>query len=336
MIQHVMEKSSASRESLGKINRSPHPTEKWGRITLVFLLGVIVWGGFVRASGSGAGCGSHWPLCNGQVIPIAPNSKTLVEFAHRLTSGASLILCGILLASAFRHFSRRSWTRRAALISFIFILLEALLGAGLVLLELVAENKSLLRTVSLGIHLLNTFLLLGAIALTVRWARQESRAQVRLRWGGTLFQAIYSLALVLGILLLGASGAMTALGDTLFPAQTLTQGIQSDFSHTSHFLIQLRILHPFFAVLISALGIFGLAQFRKLPLPNRAEISFFCTITAGLLIAQLLLGLLNVLLLAPVGIQLAHLLLADLIWIFLILSLASVWTEASPISRSPF
>ncbi|MFN8454080.1 MAG: COX15/CtaA family protein [Anaerolineae bacterium] len=59
---------------------------------LAYNLAVILWGAFVRASGSGAGCGSHWPLCNGEVIPRTPQMETLVEFTHRLTSGLALLL----------------------------------------------------------------------------------------------------------------------------------------------------------------------------------------------------------------------------------------------------
>ena len=54
-------------------------------------IGVILWGAYVRASGSGAGCGSHWPLCNGEVIPRLPATATLIEYSHRLTSGAALL-----------------------------------------------------------------------------------------------------------------------------------------------------------------------------------------------------------------------------------------------------
>ena len=51
--------------------------------TVFYNVLVILWGALVRASGSGAGCGNHWPLCNGQVIPVSPGWHTVIEFTHR-------------------------------------------------------------------------------------------------------------------------------------------------------------------------------------------------------------------------------------------------------------
>ena len=73
---------------------------------LGFNLLVILWGAFVRATGSGAGCGSHWPLCNGEVLPRAPALATLIEFSHRLTSGVALLLVIGLVVGAWRGFPR--------------------------------------------------------------------------------------------------------------------------------------------------------------------------------------------------------------------------------------
>ncbi len=71
---------------------------------LAFHLGVILWGAFVRASGSGAGCGQHWPLCNGQVVPGTPLTATIIEFTHRLTSGIAVVSVLVLVVWAFRGF----------------------------------------------------------------------------------------------------------------------------------------------------------------------------------------------------------------------------------------
>ncbi len=42
----------------------------WG--VLLWNVLVALWGAYVRATGSGAGCGSHWPTCNGEILPRAP------------------------------------------------------------------------------------------------------------------------------------------------------------------------------------------------------------------------------------------------------------------------
>ncbi|HEX5691237.1 MAG TPA: COX15/CtaA family protein, partial [Roseiflexaceae bacterium] len=103
----------------------------WG--VLGYNLLVIVWGAYVRASGSGAGCGSHWPLCNGTVLPRAPQIETIVELAHRLTSGLALIAVLGLVVWAVRLWPGSHRVRRGAFASLFFIILEALIGAGLVL-----------------------------------------------------------------------------------------------------------------------------------------------------------------------------------------------------------
>lgn len=292
-----------------------------GRLTLVFLLGVIAWGAYVRASGSGAGCGSHWPLCNGQVVPVLVQTKTWVEFTHRVTSGLSLVLCVALCWSAFREYAARSFTRKAAVGAVVFIFLEAFLGAGLVLLELVAENKSVMRTVSLGVHLVNTFILLAAVVVTVHWSGKERQGGLMLRslrrnrrhW----YLAVGSLVAVLGVLVLGASGAMTALGDTLFPHATSRVGYEAG---VEHFLIRLRVYHPLFAVFYAMYGVAFAFWVKK-----SFKEYFFSTLFAGLLVAQLLLGVMNILWLVPTPLQLAHLLMADGVWVMLILMLSSLW-----------
>jgi heme A synthase len=95
---------------------------------------VILWGAFVRATGSGAGCGSHWPLCNGELVPRAPQVETVIEFIHRATSGLAFLLVLGLFVLAWRVYPKGDLVRRAAALSFLFIVTEALVGAGLVLL----------------------------------------------------------------------------------------------------------------------------------------------------------------------------------------------------------
>src|SRR3990172_3015404 len=136
----------------------------WG--VLAYNVAVILWGAYVRATGSGAGCGQHWPLCNGAVIPRSPEIETLVEFSHRMSSGAALLLVAGLVVWAFRAYQTGHAVRRGAAFSGGLIVVEALLGAGLVLLELVDQNASVDRAIAVSLHLVNTFLLLAALTLT--------------------------------------------------------------------------------------------------------------------------------------------------------------------------
>lgn len=291
---------------------------------LVYNLFVIVWGAYVRASGSGAGCGSHWPTCQGEVVPLAPQIETLIEFVHRLTSGLSLLLVLGLGAWAVRAFPRRHPVRLGAGLSVVFIIVEALLGAGLVLLGLTARNDSVARAVTLAVHLVNTFLLLAVLALTAWWA--SGGRPVRLRGQGGLPWAY--LAGLLGTLVLGASGAVTALGDTLFPAGSLAEGIRQDLSPTAHFLIQLRVLHPLLAVGVG-IALIALASVARGLRPAGAG----PWLNGALIVAvvtQLAVGVINLLLLAPIPMQLIHLLLADLVWLALVLSAAATLAAPAP------
>ena len=297
----------------------------WG--TLVLNLGVILWGAFVRATGSGAGCGSHWPTCNGEVVPRAASVETMIELTHRLTSGLALIAVLVMTVLAFRRRPKGHPMRPAAVASLVFILLEAAIGAGIVLLEHVADDASVARVYWMGAHLVNTFLLVGALGLTA-WLSPEDAKRPRLAGQGTGPLAIVPLALgaaLVAILLVGVTGAVTALGDTLFPAGSLTEGIAEDFSATAHFLVRLRIWHPIAAAL-SGLFIVTTAVVVALrrPSPETKRLALF---VVGLFLAQIPGGFLNLALLAPVWMQLVHLLMADLLWLAVVLLGASALAQ---------
>ena len=290
-------------------SRHKFKTFAWWVLTYTVL--VIVWGAYVRATGSGAGCGDHWPLCNGEVIPRAPSTERIVEFSHRLTSGISLVLVVALFFWSRRLYPVGHGVRFASGMSLFFIIGEALVGAALVILRLVAGNDSALRAVVIAGHLVNTFLLLFWLAKLVYVADpsvgEERLMDKRLR---RIFQVCMA-----GFVITGAFGAVVALGDTLFPAQSLSQALSEELSGTAHFLVKLRIWHPLVAVAVSA---FILMQCFILPSTFKsAVVAKAGFVVAGLICLQLLGGVLNWLMLAPVSMQLIHLALADITWIAL-------------------
>jgi heme a synthase len=293
---------------------------RYAWVVLAFNVAVILWGAGVRATGSGAGCGSHWPLCNGEVIPRAAATQTVVEFTHRATSGMALLMVVALLAWVFRERPRFHPARTAAVWSFLFILAEAGVGALLVLLHLVAENRSLARAVVMALHLMNTFLLLGALTLTAHFAAGGARFQWR--GGGPL--RIAFLVSAAGLMLAGASGAVAALGDTLFPASSLSAAFAQDLSPTAHILLRLRLLHPLIAVATAAVLLFTCYRVVQHLGPDAARRA---TWTAAFVTLQLAAGLVNVALLAPVWLQIVHLFIADLVWMALVLSAATALAE---------
>jgi heme A synthase len=286
---------------------------KFSWALLGYNLLVILWGAYVRASGSGAGCGAHWPLCNGVVLPQSGQITTLIEFTHRMMSGLTVLFAIGLVVWAWRAYPRGSRMRLGAGLVGLFTFTEALVGAGLVLLELVGTDASALRAGSVAVHLVNTLLLVGSVTLTAWWASGGSALRIR---GQGLAAPLLIAALAL-VMLLSASGAITALGDTLFPAGTLAAGLQQDFSPTAHFLIRLRIYHPLLAILTGAFCLFVALRTNERtqsPLARR-----FATALIATVLAQIGLGFLNVYLLAPIWMQLLHLLVSDLLWISLVL-----------------
>ncbi len=286
-------------------------TFAWG--VLVYNLFVILWGAVVRATGSGAGCGSHWPLCNGELIVRAPAIETMIELSHRLTSGVALISVVILLIWARRQFPVGHIVRKAAAASMFFMITEALIGAGLVLFEYVAFDESIARAYWMAGHLLNTFLLVAAITLTAWWAAGHPAWQWR---GQGLVRWLLTLAWVL-MLVLGVSGGITALGDTL----ALTGGISPTESVMVAQLIALRIYHPLLAVGIGiVLSICAWIVMARRPGPDTQR---WGRALIGLYLLELLVGSFNVILKAPVFMQIIHLLFADLIWISLVLLTAT-------------
>jgi heme a synthase len=282
------------------------------KATLLATLAVIVWGAFVRASGSGAGCGSHWPTCNGEIVPHPKSFKTLVEVTHRITSGLDLLLVVALAFCSFRWLPKGHPGRGAGALSLLFMITEAAVGAGIVLLEYVADNASVARALWMGVHLTNTFLLLAAIGASVTFARIDLREKRPERGlSGWLLVGLGG-----ALLLVGVSGAVAALGDTLFPASSLAAGFAADASPTAHVLLRLRVLHPLFAILTAALGLYAASRIHG---ESSEETTRRAAIDLGAVVCvQVALGFLNLALLAPTAMQLLHLLAADLVWLALV------------------
>ena len=289
---------------------------KYAWATLGYNLLVVMWGAFVRASGSGAGCGEHWPTCNGEVIPRSAAVETMIEFTHRATSGFALILTIGLVIAAHRAFQSGHRVRRAAHTTLGFMIAEALLGASLVIFGLVEDDDSVARAVVMCMHLINTLALLGFMALTAWWSEHEGK----LNFDHTITNKL-GMGL-LGVFAIGVTGAIAALGDTLFPAASLVEGIRADLEPGAHFLLKLRGFHPVIALLV-AFGLFSLAK----PYTAHDKLGGLARLLVGFVVVQVLIGFINLGLLAPVYLQLIHLLLADGLWITLVLFSAAALNE---------
>lgn len=270
---------------------------------------VILQGAFVRATGAGAGCGSHWPTCNGAIVPLGATTETMIEFSHRLLSLAVLLIGAWLLRRAWRLRRERPGLFAFASLSFGFLIAEALLGAATVLLNLTGDTVSMARGLMVAVHLVNSLLLIGALTGTVMYARDRAPSwPLELGRQGTL-TTVLSVGLV-GMLVLMFSGGIAAMGNTMFPSESVVAGIAADFDPASHPLIRLRILHPVIAITV---GIYlfvslGLGWWLK-PVPGGKGLVQALFLTY---LVQLAIGTINLALLAPIALQLLHLAMAVL------------------------
>ncbi len=283
----------------------------WGVVG--YMLAVILWGAFVRATGSGAGCGSHWPLCNGVVVPQSPKIETLIELSHRLTSALAGFFVIGLAWWAFRKYPRGHRVRAGAFGSLVFVITEGAVGAVIVLFEWVAFNASAVRTFSTVVHLVNTFILVAFLTLTAWWAMGHEKPSLR----GHGRTGVLLAASLVTMLVVSAAGAVTALGDTLFRVAGTGEALARASESTAHFLERLRIYHP-----ALALGFGVLLVATVLYVQRRhasARVQTLGQVALGLYLAQVAAGAWTIFLKAPVWMQLVHLLTADLLWIVFLL-----------------
>lgn len=315
-------------ENVSFTNKSVERFTRFAWFVVAYNILVVIWGAFVRASKSGDGCGVSYPLCNGMIVPHAAEIKTIVEFMHRVSTTPALVFVIILVVLAFRRFPRGHLVRKSAVLSLIFILTEGAIGAILVLYRMVAHDDSVARVFSMSAHLINTFILLAVLTLTAYWAGKWEK---RLIFKGNEARAVSFAALIAGMLLVGITGAVAALGDTLFPAESLAHGFNQDFAETAHYLIRLRIYHPLVSVLVGCSAA-AVAAWHILKRPDNSETKRISVAVVVLVAIQLAAGAVNVLLLAPIWMQLVHLFLADLLWMSVVLLAAASLSQTGEVA----
>lgn len=267
-------------------------TQKFARIIAslwAYTLLVILWGAWVRISHSGDGCGDHWPLCDGQLIPDFAQKKTWIEYAHRLMSG-SYGLIVLYIFYKVRTSVVSPMTRKLTTLLLLFMISEALLGAVLVKGQLVTTDDSVTRLFVMSFHQLNSFLLTGVTFFLFLSMKAEPQIISLKSYKPFLF-----------FILLAVSGAMASLSTTLFPSISLFAGVLQDFSAHSHLFVRLRILHPLLALIIASSFVLWLFRNNYM----RPALEFFVAI---------FIGVMTILTLSPVYLKLAHLLIAHLLW----------------------
>jgi cytochrome c oxidase assembly protein subunit 15 len=300
------------------VKRVPKALVGYAWVVVAYNVLVILWGAVVRATGSGAGCGDNWPLCNGDFFPHHPRLATIIEFAHRSMSGISTVLVIGLVVWVFYAVSRGHRVRKAAVASVLLLVTEALLGAALVLGGFVGENIATSRVLMQSIHFTNTMLFLGALSLTAWWLGDAAAS--RNTSVGDRSLALPAWVALAATIVVGATGSVAALADTLFPSPSLLEGFAADFASSSPLLVRMRWIHP-------AAAVVGLVCVVWLVMKMRSRLGW---IVAALLGLQFVLGIADVLLLAPTWIQIVHLLGADMYWIALVcLAAEALWGSAA-------
>ncbi|MEA2023586.1 MAG: COX15/CtaA family protein [Actinomycetota bacterium] len=290
---------------------------------LIFNVVVVLGGAIVRATGSGDGCGESWPLCTDRIFPANPGVETVIEFSHRVTSALAVLGVILMFVFAVRLYEKGHRVRNAAAASLALLLFESVLGALLIVFGWVDQDASIGRMIVVPIHLLNTYILVGALTLTAWWASGNPgpTKPVDTRMRRSLILG------AVGLLLIGAIGALNALGDSLYPAENFFSGVAEEFSSDAPWLLQLRIFHPIIAIVVG----FGVAYLiMRLIATATDRTKRLGTVTGGLIFVQFLVGILNVLLAAPLETQVIHLAIADAIWIIYLMFGASLLGERAP------
>ena len=274
--------------------------ESYVKAGLLLSIASILAGAFVRATGSGDGCGATWPTCKGKIIPALSDTSELIEFSHRSVSGVLLVVTLIIFAKT-RKFQKDSLVRIVTNYLTFFVIFEALIGAVIVIFEWVGLNSSLPRIIAVPIHLVNTFGLLGSYAILYK-ILQDDLQNIKNMFNKN-FLLISSL-----FLLSGATGSITALADVLFPSASFVEGFLADFDRTSEVLTRLRILHPIISSTLSIVLYVYATGIRK-----KYNVSVKPLQT--LILIAVFLGVINVLSNIVLPLSILHLAIADFLWI---------------------
>ena len=274
--------------------------ESYAKAGLLLSIASILAGAFVRATGSGDGCGATWPTCKGKIIPALSDTSELIEFSHRSVSGVLLVVTLIIFAKT-RKFQKDSLVRTVANYLTFFVIFEALIGAVIVIFEWVGLNSSLPRIIAVPIHLVNTFGLLGSYAILYK-ILQDDLQNIKNMFNKN-FLLISSL-----FLLSGATGSITALADVLFPSASFVEGFLADFDRTSEVLTRLRILHPIISSTLSIVLYVYATGIRKKYNVSVKPLQI-------LILIAVFLGVINVLSNIVLPLSILHLAIADFLWI---------------------
>jgi len=289
---------------------------------VAFTVVVILSGDIVQATESGAGCGEHWPRCDGSLIPAIGDAHTAVEFTHRMVTTILSLGFIVMVIAARRLFGRGHLVWRTALAATGILIIEILLGAALVLFGWVEEDASWGRVFADSFHVVNTFMLVGAVALVAHFAAGHRGFRV----DTSLRRDRYLLFAVVIVVAVAITGTLNSLADTLY----FSDQVDVDETPIAALLVTIRGIHP--AVAIGG-GVIALYLVHQVSARQPGQAENLGMAIQGVIALQFLVGIFNIVLLTPLETQIVHLTLADALWLLLLIFSAHTLQQTAPVER---
>ena len=273
----------------------------------VLALGLIVLGGVVRITGSGLGCGEHWPRCNGEWFPPL-DLPTMIEIGHRWAAALVSVFVLAVAVVAWRRHRQEPALRNPALLALVLLVVQVLLGA-------VTVKLSLPPWVIIT-HLANAMLLLATlIVVGLRAGAPEGPAPPRLEARHHAHRLVVATA-ALGfvVILFGAQVAnfhagLFCLGFPLCDGAILPPASARGTLHWSH-----RVL----AYLFLGLAVMMVARVSRRHDSASRELRRAAGMVLAATVAQIAVGGAMVLHLLPPALRALHLLVGTLVWAALV------------------
>ena len=273
----------------------------------VLALGLIVLGGVVRITGSGLGCGEHWPRCNGEWFPPL-DLPTMIEIGHRWAAALVSVFVLAVAVVAWRRHRREPTLRNPALLALVLLVVQVLLGA-------VTVKLSLPPWVIIT-HLANAMLLLATLIVVGLRAGapdgpEPSRLEARHPAHGLVVAtaAFGFIVILFGAQVANFHAGLFCLGFPLCDGAILPPASARGTLHWSH-----RVL----AYLFLGLAVMMVARLSRRHDPASRELRRAAGMVLAATVAQIAVGAAMVLHLLPPALRALHLLVGTLVWAALV------------------
>jgi heme A synthase len=275
--------------------------------TAVITYLLIIWGGIVRVTGSGNGCGTsdQWPLCHGSLLP-AWQLNTLIEFTHRwLATVCTVLVIVLTVATWVWHRHQRKILVGTSVAAGLFVVQ---IGLGALTVETNLPGGVVMLHLANALLLFAVLIYVAVVATTVGTSRQSPGF-------GSAANAAVKTPVVIAVV----ATYVVALSGAFLVATNSTGGCSSwplcgsGFSIPTTQSATINVAHRVIAgIVVIMLG--GLmAVIRKRRSGDRA-VAFGTMAVNLLLVLQVAAGALDAIFNLPAGLSALHIALASLLW----------------------